>query len=56
MDLPTIQSIYPAELRDQLLTVVNKTLHIRGSWNATQVVIIIIIIFSKSMGRVAQSV
>ena len=44
MDLTKIQSIYPAELRDQLLTVVNETLHIRASWNAKHVVIIIIII------------
>ena len=61
MDLPTIHSIYPAELRDQSLTVLNKTLHIRASWNAKQVaiiiiIIIIIILFSKRMGPVAQSV
>ena len=54
MDIPTIQSIYPAELRDQLLTVVNKTLHIRASWNAKQwlllLLLLLLLLFLKKYG------
>ena len=45
MDLTKIRRIYPAELRDQLLNVENKTFHIRASRKAKHIAIIIIIIY-----------